>query len=83
MTEARNIWKRLALPNFITARGPQFCSDRTEGIRSLTIYEFDQAKISEAIRFASKEMVTYRGVEGFACSVSPWIDVRKAMKALS
>jgi hypothetical protein len=83
MTEARNIWKRIALPDFITARGPHFCSDRTEGIRSLTMYEFDQAKISEAIQFASKSMVTDRGVEGFTCSASPWIDVRKAMKALS
>ena len=74
---------RPALPDFLTAKGPYFSSEKGEGVRALTIYEFDQAKLSDAIQFAAKGMVTYYGVPGFTYSVKPWIDVQEGMKLIS
>ena len=74
---------RPALPGFMTVKGPYFSSAKGEGIQALTIYEFDQTKLSEALQFASKGMVTYYGVPGFTYNIKPWIDVQEGMKLIS
>jgi len=83
MEMAKRFATRPALPDFMTAKGPYFTSDKGEGVRTLTIYEFDQARLSDALQSAAKAMVTYYGVPGFTYSVKPWIDVQEGMKLIS
>ncbi len=81
---AREIGKRyLELPSladYITMKGPYINSVIGEGIKGITIYEFDEAKYPEASKFLNERLATLMGVPGFTYSLSHWLEVQDALK---
>jgi len=83
---ANEMGKRLLqqppLPSYITLKGHYVSSKAKEGIRSVSIYEFDQSKFPEAFQFVTTRFTRYYGVPGFTYSVQPWHEASEALKTL-
>ncbi len=81
--EAVEIGKRFkdmpALPAFLKMKGPFIFGDIDRGIQSLTLYEFDRAKLADAVEQVSARYVTYFGVPGLTYSINVWLDVGEAL----
>ena len=83
---AKEIGKRfLELPplaDYITMRGPYIGSDVGEGIKGITIYEFDESRYSEASKYLGERMTILFGVPGFTYSLKHWYEVQDALKMI-
>lgn len=84
--QTKEMAKRFAeqpeLPSFITRKGPYFHSVLGGGIKSVNLYEFDQARLAEALNVVNARMVTYYGVPGMTYSVDLWSDVSEGLKMM-
>ena len=70
-----------ALPDFIKMSGPYISSVIHEGIKAITIYEFDESKYGEALNFIVSERVAkYLTVPGFSYSLNHWLEVKDALQ---
>ena len=67
------------LPENITMRGPYVGNELRDGIRSITIYEFDEANYKDANKTISQRYVPYMQIPGFTVEIKSW---REAMEAL-
>lgn len=70
------------LPPYVTMKGPYFSSEIGGGVKTITIYEFDQAKGSEAIQAIYNRYAKYYGTPGFTYSINIWLDVKEALKTI-
>ncbi len=69
-----------ALPDFIKISGPYISSVIHEGIKSITIYEFDESKYGEALNFIVSERVAkYLTVPGLSYSLNHWLEAKDAL----
>ena len=67
------------LPENITMRGPYVGQELRDGIRSITIYEFDDANYIDASKTIMQRYVAYMKIPGFTFNAKRW---REAMDAL-
>jgi hypothetical protein len=81
---AREIGKRFLefppLADYITMKGPYINSVIGEGIKGITIYEFDESKYPEASKSLNERIATLMGVPGFTYSLSHWLETQDALK---
>jgi hypothetical protein len=70
------------LPSYITAKGPYVSSELGCGIKSITIYEFDQSRASEAIQEMYTRYAKFIGVPGLTYSVNIWLEAMEALKMI-
>jgi hypothetical protein len=70
------------LPPFMTHKGPFLISEVCVGIKSINLFEFDQAKTAEAMEYAANRMAKYIGVPGFTYSVALWFEAKEALKMI-
>ena len=70
------------LADYITMKGPYVNSVISEGIKGITIYEFDDSKYPEASKFLNERMATLIGVPGFTYSLMHWLEVQDALKLI-
>jgi hypothetical protein len=70
------------LADFITMKGPYINSVLGEGIKGITIYEFDESRYPEAGKHIGERMSTFFGVPGFTYSFKPWLEVQDALKMI-
>lgn len=69
------------LPDFIKMSGPYISSAIHEGIKSITIYEFDESKYGEALNFiVSERAAKYLTVPGLTYSLNYWLEARDALQ---
>lgn len=66
------------LPEYIKTIGPYVTSTVREGIRTLTIYEFEDSKFAEASKRISNLLQAFIGVPGFTFSLEVWIKAKDA-----
>ena len=69
------------LPEFIKTKGPYINSVIGEGIKTLTIYEFDDSRYVEASNHIFKLLGAFYGVPGFTFSVQVWLRAKDAFQA--
>jgi len=69
------------LPDFIKTRGPYVTSAVGEGIKTLTIYEFEDSQFQEAMKNIGKLMGVFHGVPGFTYSIEVWLRAKDAFEA--
>jgi hypothetical protein len=69
-----------ALPDYITMRGPYISSDIDEGIKGITIYEFEDSRYGEVYQLLADRMATFLGVPGFTYSLHHWLEAKDALK---
>jgi hypothetical protein len=70
------------LPEFIKTKGPYVKSAVGEGIKTLTIYEFEDSKFTEAGKIINKSLATFQGVPGFTYSLEVWVRAKDAYEAV-
>jgi phage portal protein BeeE len=70
------------LPAYITMKGPYVSSEVGAGIKTITIYECDQSKFTEAVEVLSARYAKYFGVPGLTYSLHEWLEVKEALKAI-
>ena len=65
---ARQLVELPPLPEYINKRGPYIKGNGGAGNQIITIYEFDQSKLSEAWENISKQVDAFRRIPGFNLS---------------
>jgi hypothetical protein len=71
------------LPNYIKTRGPYINSFIEDGIKGITIYEFDDAKYAEAHKALMERTTNFFKVPGFTYSTSHWLEAKDALSLVS
>ncbi|MGD0920114.1 MAG: hypothetical protein ABSB22_27070 [Thermodesulfobacteriota bacterium] len=81
---AKEVVKRLMgqppLPAYITMKGPYVIPEVGVGIKSISIYEFDKSKYSEAFEVITARYAKYLGVPGLTYSQNIWLEAKEAIK---
>ena len=67
------------LPENIIMRGPYVSNELRDGIRAITIYEFDEANYKDASKTIMQRYISYMKIPGFTFDTKRW---REAMDAL-
>ena len=70
------------LPDHITMTGPYINNELRDGIRSLTIYEFDDAKYKDASKTISQRYIPYMQVSGFTVDIKVWREAADALELI-
>ncbi len=70
------------LADYITMKGPYISSDVGEGIKGITIYEFDESRYPEAIKYLGERVAALFGIPGFSYSLKHWLEVQDALKMI-
>lgn len=86
LESSKEVGKRLLdlppIPPFMTLKGPFLDSEEGVGIKSINLFEFEQAKMKEAMDYVVMRMTNYIGVPGFTFSVRPWFEAKEALKMI-
>src|SRR5512139_3429246 len=69
------------LPEYIKTMGPYISSTVEEGIKTLTIYEFEDSKFGEASKHINNLLQAFIGVPGFTFSLEIWIKAKDAYQS--
>jgi len=79
---AKRLMAQPPLPAYMTMKGPYVSGEVGLGIKIITIYEYDQSKISEATEVLAARYAKYFGVPGFTYSLNIWLETKEALKAI-
>lgn len=71
-----------ALSDFLTMRGPFIRGLKGEGVETIVVYEFDNAKMAEAMVEITNRYVRYQGVPGLSYSINVWMEAPEALKMI-
>jgi len=69
------------LPAYMTQKGPMWSWNRW-GIKSLTLFEFDQSKIAEANEYVGRRYAKYFNVPGFTFTYRFWLETMEALNMI-
>jgi len=72
----------MELPPYINKRGPYFNSELGVGIRAISIFEFDPARLAEATEVINNYYTRYLGVPGYTYTVDIWLEALEALKLI-
>lgn len=67
------------LGDFITRRGPYIYSIKGEGVQGITIFEFDNSKLAEAMANVGNYYAAMRDVPGFSYSINVVFEIQEAL----
>jgi len=67
------------LPDYITMIGPYVTSVVGEGIKGLSIYEFEESRYPEASKLLNERMTIYLGIPGYTYSLTQWLELQDAL----
>jgi hypothetical protein len=70
------------LPEHITMKGPYINNELRDGIRAITIYEFDEAKHKDASKTISQRYIPYMQVSGFTVETKIWQEAMDALELI-
>jgi hypothetical protein len=71
-----------ALPDFMTRRGPYVLSQVGEGVTSITLYEFDNSRMAEAMTSLGKYYAALRDVPGYTYSFKVYFEAHEALETI-
>ena len=69
-------------PDYITPKGAYISSATGEGIRAILIYEFDRAKMAEALEHIGSRIERYLDVPGYTYNIQVWNEAQEGMKMI-
>jgi len=70
----------MEIPPFLNRKGPYFKSELGEGIKAVSIFEFDPSKMAEAIEFVNNYYANYIGIPGYNYTIGTWLEAIEALK---
>jgi hypothetical protein len=82
MIVAEAYGKLAPIPAFMKITGPYIRSGIEEGIATISIFEFDEAKADEAIDYLQKRYNSFAAIEGVHTELEEWLGVGAALQLL-
>jgi hypothetical protein len=79
---AKPFMEQPLLPAYITLKEPYFSNEVGVRVKSISIYEFEQSKFSEAWEVITARHTKYYRVPGFTYSHNIWLEAKEALKAI-
>jgi hypothetical protein len=70
------------LPDHMTMRGPYVCADGA-GYRAITLYEFDEPKMADAVFAIASRFAVYNGVKGYIYKAQVFAEPGEAQKRVT
>ncbi|MBT3225705.1 MAG: hypothetical protein HN580_03870 [Deltaproteobacteria bacterium] len=71
--------KMPAIADFITARGPYGTSELGAGVKGITLYEFDDARLKEATDAIAKRLMGYIGITDYTWEMKTYYSMEEAV----
>lgn len=75
--EAETPW-----PDYVTPKGAYLSGVTGLGIKAFLIYEFDRAKMAEALEHVNSRVGRYMDIPGYTYSIQVWNDAQETMKMI-
>jgi hypothetical protein len=69
-------------PSFIKIKGPFATSELGTGIKGMSLFEFDQDKTGEAMKYVADRYAKYIGVPGLTYNIVVWFEAMEALKMI-
>ncbi len=82
MAVAENYGKVPAVPGFMKLIGPYVRSSIENGISTLSIYEFDEARADAAIDYLNQRYATFAAIAGVSSHIEEWLGIDMVMQLL-
>ncbi len=70
------------IPDFMTRRGPYLSSNNMDGVRSLSIFELDNAKLADGLLAIGEYVTAFFDVPGFAYEVNAYTEIEEGLKMM-
>ena len=67
------------LSDFITRRGPYLINIKGVGVESISIFEFDNSKMAEAMSSITNFYISLKDVTGFSYSTQVFMDIQESL----
>ena len=68
------------LPDYMTRKGPYISSNNIDGVKSLSIYELDNARLADGMIVLGEYMTGFFDVPGFAYEVKAYTEIEEGLK---
>ncbi len=68
------------VPSYMNLKGPYVNGEVGVGIKTVSLYEYDQSKTKEALEYVGSRLARFFGVPGVTYSVHTWLEVNEALK---
>ena len=82
-TEAGKLFPELpSLADFITRKGPYITGVKGEGIQTISVYEFDNSKMAEAMIDVGNYYAAMMDIPGYTYSVKVYNEVQEALNMI-
>jgi len=79
---AKRYLKAPILPDFLKKMGPYVSTSRHEGVNSITFYEVDDARLSQALKAIGESLAIYIGVPGYNYDIKPYFELEEGLKMI-
>lgn len=66
-------------PEFMTRRGPFINASRRQGIEAYSLWELDNSRLAEGLKFLGDYMAIFFDVAGFTYEIRPFYHVDEAL----
>ncbi len=66
-------------PEFMSRRGPFINASKTEGIQSFSLWELDNSRLAEGLKFLGSYMAIFFEVPGFTYEIRPYFHIDEAL----
>ncbi len=76
---AKRFLEAPSAPDFMTRRGPFISANQTEGIASFSLWELDNSRLAEGMKFLGNYMTIFFEVPGFNYEIRPCFHVDEAL----
>jgi len=70
------------IPEYMTRRGPYLGSNNMDGVRSLSIFEVDNAKLADGLLAIGEYVTAFFDVPGFAYEINTYNEVEEGLKMI-
>lgn len=79
---AKRFLEAPALPDYLVRRGPYVAASKECGIKVISLYELDNAKVAEGMQAIGTYMANFFGIPGFKYDIIPYMEISEALKTI-
>ena len=69
-------------PEFMNRRGPFINASLEEGIETFSLWELDNSRLAEGMKYLGNYMAIFFGVSGFTYEIRPFFHVDEALSMI-
>jgi hypothetical protein len=70
------------IPDYMTRRGPYLSSNNMDGVKSLSIFEVDNARLADGLLAVGEYVTAFFDVPGFAYDIDACNEIEEGLKMI-